>query len=220
VKRTLAAIIVVTFVVSSIASVSLANAVVSQCNQSPLPSPKAVWVAICDIQSQITALNNLLNAETTARQTGDTSLQTQINNIPAGPAIEVIRFSSGRDTGVHTNPLFFFDGETITNNGIITEFRIASAIVGIDGTITKFHYDVGQSNSVGNTIRATLYKNGVATNFTCDVLSGTPTSCEHDGSLSVNAGDLIAVQDQVIVVGSVSFDVDSRKAFVLIEKSS
>ena len=167
------------------------------------------------MQNQITILNNSLTAEMSARQSADSSLQTQIDNIPTGPAIEIIRFSSGRETGVHTNPLFFFDGDTI--NGDITGFRIASAIIGIDGTITKFHYDVGQSNSAGNTIRATLYKNGVATSFTCDVLSGIPTSCEHDGSLSVNAGDLIAVQDQVIAEGSVSFDVESRKAFVLIE---
>lgn len=80
-KTKLVAIIVVTFVISLVSSISLADAVVSQCGISPLPSPKAVWRVVCDLQSQITGLNNSLSAETTARIAGDSSLQTQIDAI-------------------------------------------------------------------------------------------------------------------------------------------
>ncbi|HUL51666.1 MAG TPA: collagen-like protein, partial [Verrucomicrobiae bacterium] len=134
---------------------------------------------------------------------------------PPGPSTEIIRFSSGVNFGVNNNPLFFNDGTTYN----AVDFRAASTIVGINGTITKFHYDVGQAAGAGSTVTAILYKNGIATSFTCSIITGPPTNCEVNGSLSVKPGDLIAVRDQLIDIGGPNL-VGSKKAYVIIEPSS
>ncbi len=59
-------------------------------------------------------------------------------------------------------------------------------LVGLSGTLTVFHYYIGDAGlAYGGTIIATLFKNGLTTDFTCSVTSGPPTSCEYTGSLSV-----------------------------------
>jgi len=87
-------------------------------------------------------------------------------------------------------------------------------MVGIDGNITEFRYDIGDADSEGNTITAKLYKNNEPTSFTCSVTSGVAVSCEVIDSLSVTKGDLLAVADVTTAGGN--FDVNSRHAYVII----
>lgn len=67
------------FLVGSVGTVTFVDAFVNTC-KSPLPQPIALWTAICDLQSQVTALKISLNTEKTARHAGDTNLQNQINS--------------------------------------------------------------------------------------------------------------------------------------------
>ena len=150
------------------------------------------------------------------------NLQSQIDAIrnESTKTRDVMRFDS-------TDEAPFVDvAETYFNHGINIGrtdahpniFRLSSSMIGIDGEITEFRYDIGKADFSGTTVTATVYKNNSPTNVTCDAISGPPTSCTFTGSLPVSAGDLIAVAD--VTTAPQPMDVNSRHVTVVITSSA
>lgn len=230
------AIIAITFLVSSIGSITVADAIVSTCAISPLPQPTNIWTAICDLQSQVNVLRNSINVERVARQTGDTnisnSLTTEINNRISADSLldtrvsqnelnisnintaEILRFEPGIDSAIRPEGRYFNNDSTYTANSI-DDALLASSLSGINGNLTHLRYHIGISNSNGNMITATVFINGVSTSASCSLISSsTPSDCTWDGNIPILEGDLIAIHHFTSAGGS--FEVGQVKAFVSI----
>jgi len=126
---------------------------------------------------------------------------------------KIMRFSDGRGGSVSVNGLFINDGTTYN----LQDAEIASSVVGVNGTTTKFHYQTGSAiQNAAFVITATLYKNGQQTNVFCEV-PAFMTSCESTVPLAVLSTDIVGVSDDLTQSdGATSAHVDWRKAFVSI----
>jgi len=130
--------------------------------------------------------------------------------------IKVIRFDGGAPSPFTNNEVYIIDHTDASfNAGVLRDFEIASTMVGVNGAITKFHYQTGRidTNVNGITITATLYKNAQPTSFTCSIVTGISNICEVEGFLEVVETDRIAVTD--ISINS-NPDVFGRHAYVII----
>jgi hypothetical protein len=84
-----------------------------------------------------------------------------------------------------------------TNGGAITTFAQAAVPMPVGCTFDKLYVSpsaVPNGQGLGGAIAITLYKNGAATTLTVSGSSSSPALVSASGSVSVVAGDLIALQ--------------------------